>query len=481
MPDDKNVTLHKKTQKKTKIICTIGPVSSSKVMIKKLAEAGMNIARINFSHGDHATHEQTYANIREVEKKLGRPIGILADLQGPKIRITALRSLPFILKPGDEIWINNNPKYEGNREELGCTYPFIVDDVQVNEKLLIDDGKLTFKIKEKQKDRILLLTIHGGVVNGFKGINLPGSKITSPALTSKDLKDLKLAKKLGSDFVALSFVRSGKDIELVKKHLKGTFIDIIAKIERPEAIENIEEIIKAADGIMIARGDLGVELETEMVPVIQKKIIKKTNMHGKVVITATQMMESMLESPRPTRADASDIANAVLDGTDAVMLSAETATGKYPVEAVTIMSKIIHEAEAIYQPAYVRFADLPIQDDEIALGTAAANIADLIKAKAIVTFTRSGYSGRLASRFRPRADIYSFTPFEITARKMAMLRGVISHVMPRTGSYWELMEYANITLKKKYHFKTKDKIIILSAAPGSKSPVTTLLQIYKIT
>ena len=476
MPIQNNVAKNKKT----KIICTIGPASSSKMMIKKLVEAGMNIARINFSHGDHATHEQTYKNIREVEKKAGRPIGILADLQGPKIRTTALKVPPFILKPGDEIWINNDTQFMGNQIELGCTYQSIIDDIQINDKLLIDDGKLSFQVKEKQKNRALLLTIHGGLIKEFKGINLPGTKITSPALTPKDLKDLKLAKKLGSDFVALSFVRSAKDIHMIKDLLKGTFIDIIAKIERPEAIENIEEIIEAADGIMIARGDLGVELETEMVPVIQKKIIKKTNVHGKVVITATQMMESMLESPRPTRADASDIANAVLDGTDAVMLSAETATGKFPVEAVAIMSKIILEAEAIFQPTYVRFADLPLQDDEIALGTAAANIADLIKAKAIVTFTRSGYSGHLASRFRPRADIYSFTPFDITARKMAMLRGVISHVMPKTDSFWELMEYANITLKKKYHFKIKDKVVILSAAPGSKSPVSTLLQIYKI-
>jgi len=466
--------------KKTKIICTIGPASSSKAMIKKLAEAGMNIARINFSHGNHETHARVYANIREVEAKLGRPIGILADLQGPKIRTTGLKGSPFILKTGDEIWINNDPHYEGDRYELGCTYPQIVDDVRVNEKLLIDDGKLAFRVIEKEKNRVLLKTIHGGLVKEFKGINLPGSKISSPALTPKDLNDLKLAKKLESDFVALSFVRSADDIHFIKNLLKGTFIDVIAKIERPEAIENIEEIITAADGIMIARGDLGVELETEMVPVIQKKIIRKTNMHGKVVITATQMLESMLESPRPTRADASDIANAVLDGTDAVMLSAETATGKYPVEAVSIMSKIIREAESIFQPAFMRFSDLPVQDDEIALGTSAANIADLIKAKAIVTFTRSGYSGRLASRFRPRADIYSFTPFDITARKMAMLRGVISHVMPKTNSFWELVEYANVTLKKKYHFKAKDKIVILSAPPGSKSPVTSVLQIYKI-
>jgi len=466
--------------KKTKIICTIGPASSSKAVIKKLVEAGMNIARINFSHGDHDSHTETFQRIREIEKKAGRPIGILADLQGPKIRTTSLRVPPFTLKKDDEIWINNNPRHLGDQDELGCTYQHIVQDVKINEKILINDGKLTFRVKRKQKNRVLLQTIHGGLVEGHKGINLPGTKISAPALTAKDLKDLKLAKTLGADFVALSFVRSASDIQLVKKYLKGTFIDIIAKIERPEAIDNIDEIILAADGIMIARGDMGVEMETEMVPVIQKKIIKRTNRYGKVVITATQMMESMLENPRPTRADASDIANAVLDGTDAVMLSAETATGKYPVEAVAIMSKIILAAEAIYQPSFVRFADLPVQDDEIALGTAGANIADLIKARAIVTFTRSGYSGRLASRFRPRADIYSFTPFEITARKMAMLRGVISQVIPKTDSFWELMEYANATLKKKYHFKNREKIIILSASPGSKSPVTTLLQIFKI-
>ena len=476
MRKPRNIALNKKT----KIICTIGPATASRMMIKKLAEAGMNIARINFSHGDHETHKQTFENIRTVEKSLGRPIGILSDLQGPKIRTTALKVPPFILKNGDKIWINNNPDFLGDHFELGCTYGNIIEDIQINEKLMIDDGKLSFRVKEKQKNRILLETIHGGLVKEFKGINLPGTKITSPALTPKDLKDLKFAKKFETDFIALSFVRSAEDIRSIKKLLKGTFIDVIAKIERPEAIENIDEIIEAADGIMIARGDLGVEVETELVPVIQKKIIKKTNVHGKVVITATQMMESMLDSPRPTRADASDIANAVLDGTDAVMLSAETATGKYPVEAVTIMSKIILEAEAIFQPTYVRFADLPLQDDEIALGTAAANIADLIKARAIATFTRSGYSGRLASRFRPRTDIYSFTPFDITARKNSMLRGVIPHVMPKFNSFWEMMDYANETLKKKYHFKNNDKVVILSAAPGSKSPVSTLLQIYKI-
>lgn len=468
------------TDKKTKIICTIGPATSSREMIQKLAEAGMDIARINFSHGDHSTHEKIYGHIRAVEKKIGRPLGILADLQGPKIRTTALKVAPFILNTGDEIWINNDPDFKGDRFELGCTYQYIVNDIQVDEKLLIDDGKLAFRVLEKQKNRVLLHTIHGGLVKEYKGINLPGTKITSPALTPKDLKDLKFAKKLESDFIALSFVRSADDILLVKKLLKGTFIDVIAKIERPEALANILEIIEAADGIMIARGDLGVEVETEMVPVIQKNIIKQTNMHGKVVITATQMMESMLESPRPTRADASDIANAVLDGTDAVMLSAETATGQYPVEAVTIMNKIIQQAEAIFQPSYVRFSDLPIRDDEIALGTAAANIADLIRAKAIATFTRSGYSARLASRFRPRAPIYSFTPFDITARKMAMLRGVIPHVMPKTDSFQDMMDYANVSLKKKYRFKNNDKVVILSAAPGSKSPVSTVLQIYKI-
>ena len=466
--------------KKTKIICTIGPASSSLNSIKKLIKAGMNVARINFSHGDHKTHIETFNNIRAAEKLSGKPLGILADLQGPKIRTGVLKVPPFLIKKGENIWINNNPVHRGDQSELGSTYEYLAKDVQIHDHLLIDDGKLLFRVIKKEKNRVLLQTLHGGLIGEFKGINLPGTKITAPALTPKDLKDLKLVKKLGFDFVALSFVRSANDIHAIRKLLKGTFIDIIAKIERPEAIKDIDAIIEAADGIMIARGDLGVELETEMVPVIQKQIIKKSNIHGKMVITATQMMESMLDSPRPTRADASDIANAVLDGTDAVMLSAETATGKYPVEAVSIMSKIILEAETIFQATYTRFSDLPVQNDEIALGTAAANIADLIKARAIVTFTRSGYSGQLASRFRPRADIYSFTPFEITARKNALLRGVIPHVIPVTKSYWELMDYANTALKEKYKFKVNEKVVILSAAPGSKSQYSTVLQIYKI-
>lgn len=468
-------------KKRTKIVCTIGPASADEKTILELIESGMDMARLNFSHSTHDYHKKVFEMLRLCEQKSGRPLGILADLQGPKIRTGKLVNGPIELKTGDKIYINADSNFPGTKEEIGCTYPNIIFDLEKDHRVLIDDGKLLLNVVSKTQDKALLEVLVGGVLKNNKGINLPGTPVSSPALTEKDIEDMKFAISLGVDYIALSFVRRASDMELARQYLKNTFIGLIAKIERPEAVKNIDEIIKVSDGIMIARGDMGVELDTERVPIIQKELIKKVNLTGKPVITATQMLESMIDNPTPTRAEASDVANAVLDGTDAVMLSAESASGKYPVASVQIMSKIIMEAETVFHPILpnINFSS-DIQGDEIALGTAAKQIADTIKAKAIVNFTRSGYSANLASRFRPASPIYSFTPFLLTARKMKLMRGVYPFVLPIMDKFNDMINFMNEKLKSDQLLKPADKIVILAGAPGGEAYTVDFLQLFAI-
>jgi len=468
--------------KRTKIVCTIGPSSSDENTIISLMEAGMDIARMNFSHSNHDSHKRTFEILRQCEQQSGRPLGILADLQGPKIRTGKLKEGPVELKVGDLITINNDANFPGTKEEIGCTYHKIIDDLEVGNKVLIDDGKLLLKVKSKTNLKALLEVMVGGTLKDNKGINLPGTPVSASALSEKDIEDMKFALSLGVDYIALSFVRRASDLELAREYMKGTFTGLIAKIERPEAIHNIDEIINASDGIMIARGDMGVELETEQVPLIQKDLIHKMNTIGKPVITATQMLESMIDNPRPTRAEASDVANAVLDGTDAVMLSAESASGKYPIESVKIMHKIITEAEKIYTAYSVKKKDIRTNEEieRTALGTAAERIAESIHAKAIINFTRSGYSARLASEFRPNAPIYSFTPFLMTARKMNLYRGVYPFVMPLMDKFHDMIGYMSQTLKNQGLVRETDTVVILAGAPGGDAYTVDFIQIYKI-
>ncbi|MBP9888494.1 MAG: pyruvate kinase [Leptospiraceae bacterium] len=466
--------------KKTKIVCTIGPASSSEKMISDLIDAGMDVARMNFSHSDHATHKKVFDSLRICEQRSGRPLGILADLQGPKIRTGKMKDGPFDVHTGDKLYINTKNDFLGTREEISTTYKSLITDIEVGHKVLIDDGKILLKVISKEAERALLEVIVGGTIKDNKGINLPGTPVTAPALSEKDIDDLKFALSLGVDYIALSFVRRASDLEIARQYMHGTFTGLIAKIERPEAIKNIDEIIEACDGIMIARGDMGVELDTERVPIIQKELIRKMNMLGKPVITATQMLESMIENPRPTRAEASDVANAVLDGTDAVMLSAESASGKYPLESVSIMSKIIHEAETIYSNyALHRRANRPTEINErIALGTAAEQIADFIGAKGIVNFTRSGLSARVAAQFRPQVPIFSFTPFLMTARKMNLLRGVYPFIIPIMDKFTDMINYMQQKLSSEEFLNAGDKVVILSGTPGGEANTVDFVQIY---
>ncbi|TGK31715.1 pyruvate kinase [Leptospira gomenensis] len=468
--------------KKTKIVCTIGPASSSEETILSILKSGMDIARMNFSHGSHESHKRVYDTLRKCEQISGSPLGIMADLQGPKIRTGKLKLNSILLHKDQEIEIVPDAEFQGDEHKIGCTYPNLIQDIQVGDRILIDDGKLVLRVLSKTEQSAILKVNVGGILWSNKGINLPGTPISAPALSEKDKEDLKFALSLGVDYIALSFVRSAADLELARTMLQGSETGLIAKIERPEALDNIESIIERADGIMIARGDLGVEIETEKVPILQKELIYKLNQAGKPVITATQMLESMIENPRPTRAEASDVANAVMDGTDAVMLSAESASGHYPVESVEIMSRIIQETESIDHIYEIHWnvKKTFLESERTALGHAAREIAHEINAKAIVNFTRSGYSSLITSEMRPKVPIYSFTPFMATARKMKLYRGVVPFVMPFFTRLEDMLAHMNQKLKEDELLYPGDKLVILSGAPGANVRSVDFLQIYRI-
>ncbi|MCB1193950.1 MAG: pyruvate kinase [Leptospiraceae bacterium] len=473
---------HNFLRKKTKIVCTIGPASGDEKTLMELIGAGLDIARMNFSHSTHEDHQKIYETIRKCEQKSKRPIGILADLQGPKIRTGKLAAGPIELFPGEKIYINTDSNFPGTKEEIGSTYPNLLSDLEVDHKVLIDDGNMVLVVRSKDNHRALLEVLVGGTLSNNKGINLPSSKISAPPLSPKDMEDLQFALSLGVDYIALSFVRKASDLVQTRQLMQGSYAGLIAKIETPEALDNINEIIENADGIMIARGDLGVELDAQKVPLIQKQLIYQMNQLGKPVITATQMLESMVHNPRPTRAEASDVANAVLDGTDAVMLSAESASGRYPIESVKMMNNIIQEAEKIateYKIGNV-LDKLPQETQHSALGNATVQIATSIHAKAIVNFTRSGYSAGFASQFRPHAPIFSFTPFLMTARKLNLYRGVYPFILPVVDKFTDMINYMDEFLKDSEILQPEDKVVILAGTPGGKAQTVDFIQIYSI-
>ncbi|HIJ41997.1 MAG TPA: pyruvate kinase, partial [Deltaproteobacteria bacterium] len=336
-------------QRKTKIVCTIGPASSSRKMLKKLILAGMNVARLNFSHGTHEEHRKVFERIRSLAKSLNRPVGVMQDLQGPKIRTGKIKGGSLVLKAGEEFVITSR-RILGEPGIVSTTYGGIIKDLDKGHAILIDDGLMELKVLGKNKTNLTCKVVTGGILHESKGINLPGVKTRIPSLTKKDKEDLRAGIEMGIDYVAISFVRSAKDVKSLKRELKrlGADVPVIAKIEKPQALEELDEILDACEGIMVARGDLGVELSPEKVPIAQKMMIRKANLKRKLVITATQMLESMTEHPIPTRAEASDVANAILDGTDVVMLSGETSVGRYPVKTVQMMERIAIQAETDY-------------------------------------------------------------------------------------------------------------------------------------
>jgi pyruvate kinase len=470
-------------ERRAKIVCTLGPASSTYDQIKSLALAGLDVARFNFSHGSYPDHKERYATVRQVARDLGKPIAILQDLQGPKIRVGRFKDGQIELEQGQK-FILTVRKVDGTDKEVSVSYPTFNQDVAPGEKVLLDDGNLTLQVDAVKGEDVECTVVFGGILKNNKGVNLPGSILSVDALTAKDKRDLDFGLDLGVDFVALSFVQKPEDIQEIKDIIesKGMRVPVIAKIEKPQAVENLEAILNLTDGIMIARGDLGVELPVEEVPHIQKEIIDLCKKKGKPVITATQMLESMVKNPRPTRAEATDVANAVLDGTDAVMLSAETASGDYPLEAVQNMHNIITNIEINRSEDFEKRPKLKeVKRDALAIGQAASNAAEVICASKILCLTDSGSTARVLSRFRPTKPIIAMSRSESVLREMALYWGVNGYMVPDFGANVDdAVEKIIAGLKEKGMVKKGEKLVITAGLPFTQKRDTNMLRIETV-
>jgi pyruvate kinase len=477
---------------RTKIVATIGPASNTPERIGALIDAGVSVFRMNFSHGDHATHEASYRAIREIADAKGRAIGILQDLQGPKLRIGELRDGgPVLLKEGGTFRICTRP-IVGTAEMASTSYERLGRDLSPGDPVLIDDGKLRFEVTgveldTDQGDVVSMRIIQGGELNPRKGINLPQTDVSEPALTAKDRADLDFGLNLGVDMVALSFVRRAEDVDDAKALIRerGNGQPLIAKIEKPQAVSHLSSIIDAVDGVMVARGDLGVEMPPEEVPLIQKMIIRQANMAGKPVITATQMLESMMDHPVPTRAEASDVANAILDGTDAVMLSGETAVGDYPVEAVRTMASIARTVErdrvgTAWELQRAGIRSYENQTEARAIGHAARALADDLKASAVVVLTRSGATAQSVSLERPRAPIIAFTEHAAIGRRLSVWHGVVPVIMPLESTIDALVEQVDRETARQGLTAAGDRIVIVGANPHRQALPAVFVEVHTI-
>jgi len=465
--------------RRTKIVCTLGPATATVQAICSLADAGMNVARLNFSHGTHADHAERVRMIRAAASELGVPLAILGDLQGPRIRIGDLPA-PRTLRPGENVTLVHEG--EEHEDEIPVTYTELANDVKIGDRILIADGLIELVVLDVRAPRVIARVIHGGDVSSHKGINLPGVTVSAPSLTPKDLADVEFAIAQELDYLALSFVRRAEDIETLRERIPPA-MKIIAKIEKDAALANIESIALAADGVMVARGDLGVELPFEEVPVAQKRIIAVANRIGRPVITATQMLESMMTNPRPTRAEASDVANAILDGTDAVMLSGETAAGAHPRLAVEAMSRIIAEVEQ-HPPARVlqdrRRSDGGVVPTEAAIAAATVAAAQMLAAPLIVVVTKTGFSARVVSSARPPVPILALTDNPHTRNQMALLWGVIPHVVATRSSYTELADLGIGAVRELGLAAPGDRVIFTAGHPFGVAGATNLLKVEVI-
>ncbi|MEQ8880225.1 MAG: pyruvate kinase [Cyclobacteriaceae bacterium] len=431
--------------KKSKIVATIGPASNNKETLTRLIEAGANVLRLNFSHGSHKVHKEVIDMVREIIDEKGVQVALLQDLQGPKIRVNEVENNGVEIVPGQQLIIGID-EVLGNSQRISTSYKDIVKDAKKGDVILIDDGNLELITEEVNADHLVTKVIHGGILKSRKGINLPMSKVSAPSMTEKDEEDLQFGLEQEVDWVALSFVRTAEDIYSLKRTIEksGKHTKVVAKIEKPEALQNIDAIIEATDAIMVARGDLGVEIPMENVPIAQKRMVKKCNALGKPVIIATQMMESMIENPRPTRAETNDVANAVLDGADALMLSAESASGKFPVEAVKAMATTIAAVEGDSKTIFFKFSE---EDEESStrlndlLVRAAARLAQSTRAKAIIGMTKSGYTAYRVAMHRPKSNIFIFTSNKKLLRQLSLVWGVF-------GFYYEKFEGIDETIKE---------------------------------
>jgi pyruvate kinase len=461
-------------ERRAKIVATIGPASMQAEMLEKLILAGMNVARLNFSHGTHAEHAERIACIRELAENLGKPVGILQDLQGPKIRVGTLEPA-MDLSEGETVTLHAESKKAPKNQDKSIPVAFaeLFDCATTGDKILLDDGHVSLSVVETGENYLRAQVLVGGRLSSHKGINLPGVRLTIPGFTDKDRADLAFGLSQNVDFVAISFVRTAQDVETVRNEMEaideeGAHPLVIAKLEKPEALDNLEEILAVADGVMVARGDLGVEMSPELVPIAQKRIIQAANHHGKIVITATQMLDSMIINPLPTRAEASDVANAIFDGTDAVMLSGETASGAYPLEAVQMMDRIVRSAETSFQEwGHYNAPSVATGDDAASMTRAARELAHDLNVAAIAVFTHTGRTALLMSKARARVPILAFTPAQATVGRMALLWGVSPYFVPMSSTLRDMVNKADAKLTASGWLQPGQQVVVISGFPVS--------------
>lgn len=466
--------------RRAKIVCTIGPATSSAENITRLVECGMDVARLNLSHGEYAVHEQVYMDVRRASDEVGRAVGVLVDLQGPKIRTARFKDGPVVLTEGATFTITTR-EVPGDIHEVGTTYAGLAGDVEPGHRILIDDGKLALEVTDVTETDVVCTVLEGGVLSNNKGINVPGAAMSVPALSEKDKEDLRWALRLKVDMIALSFVRSARDIVDVHAIMDeiGVRLPVIAKIEKPQAVENLDEIIRAFDGVMVARGDLGVELPLEEVPLVQKRACEIARRRAKPVIVATQVLESMIENSRPTRAEASDAANAVLDGADALMLSGETSMGAHPFEAVTTMARIIENTED-HGLHRIRPLDTRPNSKGGAVTAAAAEIGDQIGAKLLVTFSSTGDTTRRLARVRPRIPMIAFTSNQWTRSQLALTWGVETFLTAEVRHTDEYAVFVDTELLKAGRVVEGDQVVIVAGSPPGIPGSTNALRVHRV-
>lgn len=469
--------------RKTKIVCTIGPGSDNEEVLSQIIKAGMSVSRHNFSHGDHSEHKTRIELVKRLSKKLNEPIAIMLDTKGPEIRTGDFNAKSVQLNEGDKFTIYCKEEIIGDNTKCYVTYDELAKDVKKGDSILIDDGLVGLRVESVDDNKIHCTVVNSGVVSNHKGVNVPGVSMKLPSVTDKDIDDLKFGVEMDVDLIAASFIRKASDILEIRNILKqigGENISIFAKIENQEGVDNINEIIEVSDGIMVARGDLGVEIPIEKVPVVQKMIIEKCNRSGIPVITATQMLDSMMRNPRPTRAEASDVANAIFDGTDAIMLSGETANGKYPVEAVATMSRIAVEAEKQldFKTLLIKKKLEHMPGIPTAISLATTTTAMELNAKVIITATQSGSTARIVSKYRPQCPIIAVTPYEKVARRLCLSWGVFPLIAEKAQSTDELIEKSIELVKREGFVNTGDLVVMAAGIPINDIGSTNMMKVH---
>jgi pyruvate kinase len=463
-----------------KIVCTIGPVTATPEKIRELVRAGMDVARLNFSHASHAEHARVYSMVREASDECGRAVGILADLQGPKIRLGRFAAGPVEWRTGGEVRVTVED-VAGTHDRVSTTYPGLARDAREGDALFVDDGKVALLVRKVEDSDVVCEVIEGGTVSDHKGLSLPRMNISVPALSTKDLADLEFALRLRVDLIALSFVRSPADLDVVHQmmdQIPGGRLPVIAKLEKPEAVDNLEAIVLAFDGVMVARGDLGVELPLEHVPLVQKRAVQVARENAKPIIVATQMLDSMIGNARPTRAEASDVANAVLDGADAVMLSGETSVGRYPIESVKTMSRIV-EAVEVGSPNIPPLNHVPRTKRGV-LTYAARDIGERLEAKALVAFTQSGATARSLARLHPHLPLLAFTPEPPVRNQLTLTWGTETFLVPRVDTTDAMVRQVDQAMLSIARYQPGDLVVVVAGSPPATEGSTNLIRVHRL-